>query len=267
MDIFDYDKKCIDPIAQAIILASIDYVVSTTQAVAMSTTQGTPKMDTIRDLRNSVFRMPKCELKGRPAPPPPPSPTTQVIKYTEPTSQTRTKRTLAPLWGKPTYQGPGALKGQEFSSLGELATRLGFTTEGADSQIIGFQRAGFEVKSADGPLEKGKNLVVTKIPGVEIPRQFRIEIPEVRTSPTAKEPEIPKKIGPPRVPVYKMEDGKKVLVKWQDEHGRDVPKEFWPQVKNPEEVALEQAIAAIPEGPARDAFIKKIEDLKKQAKK
>jgi len=231
-DFIDFEKNCIDPLAQQLILAAIDLTISMHKAITVPAGLINKTPENIKTIREAIYKTPLCGMAQPKAPLPPR--TTQAATWTEPIPEKKatvvapaTGRTRPPEWGRVRFDAPGQLKGREFANLGELATRLGFTTRGAATQIEAFKWAGFEVKSADGgPPEKGKLQVVTKIPGVDIPQKMRITIPGVGTAPTstAKE-EAPAKIGPPRVAV-KDTAGK--IVRWEDEWGRPVPPDQWP---------------------------------------
>lgn len=95
-----------------------------------------------------------------------------------PSKETPVERSLPALWGPATFQGTGkeAKLTGEYDSPGALAKALNIKTRGAQTMIVAFRRAGFEVRGNGEDIEKGTTKFIVKRVG-STERKWRAGIP------------------------------------------------------------------------------------------
>ncbi|TES86927.1 hypothetical protein E3J95_00730, partial [Candidatus Aerophobetes bacterium] len=237
--VFEFDKDCIDPIAQLVLLEALEYCVETSGRRLESLGKIFPKVEAsglnalaaIEAIKMEIGTTPVCKIEGEEplgkvvAPPPakpPEAPTTTEIKEKKP-------RTVPEEWGENII-----FKGKKFEgNLTELAKGEGLKIKGADHMIHVFTRAGYTV-SGNGEPRKGGRITIAKVGPT--PLKYKEEYPPELTVPPKKEKppireEKPRKFFDWNI----LSDSEKRQIVKEADLPEAVAKMTWKEIKEQEE--------------------------------
>jgi len=225
--VIDFEKDCLDPISQLVLVEALDYAVETSMGrleslgkifpkVKMS---GTNALAAVNAIRESINQMPKCEA--------PDEPLGKIIPLKEPPKakakpEEKPKREGPPeVWGEAYYIDKKGKKHGPFGSPTELGREFGVDVKGARDMVKQFELLGCRVTvNGEGkPVKKGEGFVVRWQPRCKMPFS-----PELALAEKKVEPKEERKFKAPYTVVKKA--GK--IIRYEDAEGKVIPKEFWP---------------------------------------
>lgn len=235
--VIDFEKKCLDPISQLILVEALDYAVETSMGRLDSLgkifpkvkMEGTNALAAVNAIRESINKTTLCKAPDEPlgkiiptkAPP-------KAKKEIKPEEKPR-REGPPEVWGEAYYVDKKEKKHGPFGSPTELGREFGVDVKGARDMVKQFELLGCRVTTnGEGkPLKKGEGFVVRYQPGCQLPASATLFLEEKKVPP--KEEVKPTKFKEPIRSIHDKKTG--AIVGWKDADGKLLPKEFWPGAK------------------------------------